>query len=375
MRNATNYLQVAALTTLWGLISGCGWEDAPPSDNQINQSQCVHITDPAWNNVVHSYSPPTRLNYCPLLVPAFRELAGAMIIDVNQPRSGQIGHNFTGHTELWEKNLNGLNGLVNQKAEDKDISFSAYQPVVVEGTYVSRANFNLTWGAGRGSYPGTTELDSLYVQIPVFFQSGGDNLAQLAIVTPVEVTDRPGSVTGPSSLSAGSGGTWNVRTHWDVFGYRFKWYVDGVLSPGDTWWSMTRSFPTKGTKQLRVDQYLADNTVLSSYFNVSVSPYAYISGPSEIPSNAYNTWYANPTGGTAPYSYQWYRDGSPVSTSSSYEASLSAGQYSLELFVTDNDGAQAPGVQHWVYVSSCSQLPCEEWRVVRPRAKRPPRKP
>lgn len=59
-----------------------------------------------------------------------------------------------------------------------------------------------------------------------------------------------------------------------------------------------------------------------------------ISGPSSIPYKENGTWNAVPNGGSGSFQYNWYKDGTPVSTSSSY-TTRSTVNFTLELSVTD----------------------------------------
>jgi hypothetical protein len=66
---------------------------------------------------------------------------------------------------------------------------------------------------------------------------------------------------------------------------------------------------------------------------------AYISGPSTIGPYTSCTWYAAVSGGDAPYAYQWYRDGSPVGTSTQYSVRQGGNSdFDLGLVVTDGVG-------------------------------------
>jgi hypothetical protein len=55
------------------------------------------------------------------------------------------------------------------------------------------------------------------------------------------------------------------------------------------------------------------------------------------------TWTATPSGGTAPYTYQWYYNGSAVGTASTYTRSVCAANLSFQLrvVVTDSTGVTA----------------------------------
>jgi hypothetical protein len=83
-------------------------------------------------------------------------------------------------------------------------------------------------------------------------------------------------------------------------------------------------------------------------------PTAWISGPARVfvpyDTEEAGTWNAMPSGGVPPYSYQWYWEGSPVGTGSSYSRSFYADgvyrviDYDLSVTVTDSLGQNVTAV-------------------------------
>ncbi len=75
-----------------------------------------------------------------------------------------------------------------------------------------------------------------------------------------------------------------------------------------------------------------------------------IGGPSTVMQNygAYCYWLGTVTGGTAPFTYAWYRYGQPVGTQPSYSANYLYTTFPLELRVTD---ATSTTVSHTKYVT------------------------
>jgi len=74
------------------------------------------------------------------------------------------------------------------------------------------------------------------------------------------------------------------------------------------------------------------------------------------------TWTATPSGGTSPYTYQWYYNGAAVGTASTYTRSVCAasGSFQLRVVVTDSTGATAQSY-HDVTVEvepMCGQYAC-----------------
>ncbi|MBV9772474.1 MAG: S8 family peptidase [Gemmatimonadetes bacterium] len=85
------------------------------------------------------------------------------------------------------------------------------------------------------------------------------------------------------------------------------------------------------------------NRLLYTQF-VGVPPLAAsISGPTSIRASITQIWYGSATGGWAPYTYEWYRDGTLASTASSYygPTGQAGSVIKLELYVTDARGKRA----------------------------------
>lgn len=69
-----------------------------------------------------------------------------------------------------------------------------------------------------------------------------------------------------------------------------------------------------------------------------------IVGPPLVPSYTSQTWTANVTGGKAPFTYGWYRDGALVSTSTSYTGNTGGNDFQLQLNVADALGGTSSDV-------------------------------
>jgi len=68
---------------------------------------------------------------------------------------------------------------------------------------------------------------------------------------------------------------------------------------------------------------------------ISASVHAAIAGPDVPLSNTSSTWSVDASGGTTPYSYNWYRNGQLVATGPSYTASVGTAEFGLRAEVTD----------------------------------------
>ncbi|HEX7239606.1 MAG TPA: S8 family serine peptidase, partial [Longimicrobiaceae bacterium] len=72
-----------------------------------------------------------------------------------------------------------------------------------------------------------------------------------------------------------------------------------------------------------------------------------IGGPATVAPYSSATWTASGSGGTAPYSYTWYRDGVVVGTGATYTGYVEDGGAQLQVNVTDAVGSTATGFR-WV---------------------------
>lgn len=74
-----------------------------------------------------------------------------------------------------------------------------------------------------------------------------------------------------------------------------------------------------------------------------------ISGPDVPLANENATWYGSAVGGTSPYTFQWYRNGSLVHTGSAYSANVGTAEFGLRLVVTDQTQSSR-WTDYWVDV-------------------------
>lgn len=86
-----------------------------------------------------------------------------------------------------------------------------------------------------------------------------------------------------------------------------------------------------------------------------------ISGPSGVNGGQYNEWTANPLNGSQPYTYQWYMDGSPVSTEQTFGTYAPGVDFTISVTVTDGAGTQvSDGMTVYVFNCPPPQISCEE---------------
>jgi hypothetical protein len=214
-------------------------------------------------------------------------------------------------------------------------------------TYQWYLNGNPVSGATSNSWtftPGSTGTYQIYLKVTdavnVIAQS---NIAQLTVNPPpsLTVTISPGSATidvGQSVLftSSVSGGT-------PPFSY--QWYLDGSPVSGAT--NPTWTFTPSSTGTFQVYLKVTDSLSVQGTSNVApvqVNPLPTVSiSPSSatIDLGQSKTFTSSVSGGTSPYSYQWYLNGNPVSGATGatwvFTAS-SSGTYQVYLQITDNMG-------------------------------------
>lgn len=84
-----------------------------------------------------------------------------------------------------------------------------------------------------------------------------------------------------------------------------------------------------------------------------------INGPALVPENSTQMWTAVVSGGKAPFTYSWLRDGGLVSTTSSYTGNTGWSGFQLQLNVSDALGGSSVNVRE-IQVTSCPppQITC-----------------
>lgn len=86
-------------------------------------------------------------------------------------------------------------------------------------------------------------------------------------------------------------------------------------------------------------------------------PFASISGPSSPPAQDTASWFAQITDGLEPFSYEWIRDDSVVSTSDSYTGYIACKGFKLELSVSDSLARSSADTL--VVSPDCSEADCQ----------------
>lgn len=135
---------------------------------------------------------------------------------------------------------------------------------------------------------------------------------------------------------------------------RFAAVLSLALAAAPTLMAATRFTPdthvSSGNSMATAAELPADMGLLASLrspvtfkraaFTFSVT----VNGSYDMQSNQMGYFYAVPSGGTAPYTYTWYRDGSWIAgpgSGSSWSGYLSAGSHYTYAYVTDAGGQGA----------------------------------
>jgi hypothetical protein len=128
--------------------------------------------------------------------------------------------------------------------------------------------------------------------------------------------------------------------------YSYQWYFNGSLVNGATNASWTFTPLSAGTYQVYLiitDSLSVQATSAASTVTVNPLPSATISPSSVVIDTGQFVYFmSSAEGGTPPFTYQWYLNGSLVdgATGASWFTPLSTGTYQVYLIVTDSLGAQ-----------------------------------
>jgi len=205
--------------------------------------------------------------------------------------------------------------------------------------------------------PGSTGSYNVYVKVADSVSATAtSNTATVAVNGALSITILPTSVI----LDVGQSQTFTSSVSGGTSPYSYQWYLDGAAVSGATSASWTFTPSSSGSYTVYVivnDSASTPATATSNTASVSVNPQLTVSvSPSTatIYLSQSQNFTASPSGGTSPYTYQWYENGSLVSgaTSSSWTFTPpSTGVYFIYVKATD-------GVSE-VALSSNAQLTVE----------------
>jgi len=287
----------------------------------------------AWEAQVLNFSYSDSLKGCPFALSRADTLrVNNAILRLYFETHANSNHDMEGgYFELWRKNTSltsggsGLgprlqdSGPYTSNALTYDGPFSHQNHV--HGVWERPMSFVIGWPPEANKF----EAESLFVKYNsrVSWPTTGPDSVYFAptegrfiAVATVKRDEDPGYIGGSSVVAPNVSQTWNVWGENRIGAYHYRWYINGVLQP-DTSWALTRTFTSGSAVLLRADQMLIDTTY-SLYLSVAAAPmYLTIAGPLEQQPYTPMQYSANPTTGTAPYTYSWSVDGSPAGSGAS----------------------------------------------------------
>ncbi len=162
--------------------------------------------------------------------------------------------------------------------------------------------------------------------------------ATVTVNTPISASILPSSVI----MDLGQSQTFNSTVSGGTGSYSYQWYLNGAPQSNATTAAYTFTPPLTGSN-IQIYVIITDNigtetpsntatVTVNGPLSASVLPLSVIMdvGQTEL-------FPAAVSGGTSPYTYQWYLDGSPVGTNSSgYSYNATAGSHEVYVNVTDS---------------------------------------
>ena len=220
--------------------------------------------------------------------------------NVNDSFSASISFGTGTYSYAWY-----VNGVLESSSSSFSWPFSSTGPQTVKVTVTDSQGFTAS-----------SEV-SLYVNpLPV-----------VNIVPSKTVVDSGQNISFSSVVSGGSSP------------YSYSWSINGAVEGTSS--SLTFEFSSAGTYtvNLTVTDSFGKTVSIAVIITVNVLPSASVSFHSSLDAGQSDQFYANVSGGTGPYTYAWYIDGTVYSSSSSFNFSfVSSGTYSIQIKIMDSTG-------------------------------------
>lgn len=202
-----------------------------------------------------------------------------------------------------------------------------------------RATISGSYSAGNAGAGGV--IRDAFTVLYYSQRAQANSVGQLTL--PGNVDPNHGSIVGPSDISIGQSNTWRIVPGWDTVSYQYAWDIDG--STIGTSATASGSVQSLGYFTLRGIAIRTDNTAdtvtktLSTYLHTPT-----ISGPTQVEVECTNSWQAYPSGGVAPYTYEWTVNSVVYSTSAELQYTpTNAGTQYLAVKVTDSQASYQTG--------------------------------
>ena len=177
------------------------------------------------------------------------------------------------------------------------------------------------------------------------------NSVPVTVNGPLSVQIWPNTVT----LDVGQSKLFNSTVYGGSPSFVYQWYLNGAAIAGGTSWTFTPSLTGSYTVYLNVTDKAGitakSNTAtvkVNSELSVTIAPTAVVMDVGQS-----QTFTATASGGTSPFSYQWYLDGTSVSdaTGSTWTFTpRSGGTYPVYVTVKDNASIDPTAESNTVYV-------------------------
>ncbi len=168
-------------------------------------------------------------------------------------------------------------------------------------------------------------------------------------------------IDGTTIPPRNSTATWRASAGGGTPPYNYYWYRNGALVGTSEFYTGNTGTENFGLRAVVVDQTMTERAAVMP---VDVGgALVRIDGPAEayvytdgLAVGGSGTWTAAVQGGTAPFTYQWYRDGYPTggSTASHTESFHERGGFTLRVEVRDATGKSAVNERFISVAESCS---------------------
>jgi hypothetical protein len=173
---------------------------------------------------------------------------------------------------------------------------------------------------------------------------GQSNIAVITVNSAPSVTISPTSVT----LDVNQTQIFSSTVNGGTSPYDYQWFKNGTAVPGGAGAGLTYTFSSSTAGSFLINVTVTDNVVVRITSNTATvtvhSGLAVSISPSSVTMDVgqLQTFTSSVSGGTSPYSYQWYLDGiAQGTTGATWICTPSSGSHMVYVEVTDGVGAQA----------------------------------